>query len=98
MKLPELVCVREFGTDTVFAKRIEERLPWFVRTPQGSLLERSDKNLRNAGEGAALRLHPDVNPRAHEEESTGEEHEGSGDGEAEGPADVGLDVDDDCGG
>jgi len=64
----------------------------------GSLLERSNKNLRNAGERAALRIHPDVNPGAHEEESTGEEHEGNRDGEAKGPANVGLDVDDDGGG
>ena len=69
MKLPELVCVREFEIDRVLEKRIEERLSQFVRMLQGFLLEHSDKNLRNADEGVALSFHPDINPHAHREES-----------------------------
>jgi len=93
-----LVCVGELRIKRVLARGIEEQSRGVIRILQRSLLECSNKNLSNAGERAALGLHPDVNPRADEEEGAGEEHEDSGDGEAEGPADVSLDVYDDSGG
>ena len=53
-----------------------------------------DQDFRHVGKDAALRGLADVKAAAQEKDEDGEDEAGGGNGEAEGPTNAGLDIDD----
>lgn len=93
--LPELISVRKAGVDGIGGNVVKKRGPFLVGQGQASLLESSHQHTHDAGERTPIGFQFDVNPGAHEEECTGEEHEKRRNGQAPSPAEFRLDVNDD---
>lgn len=81
-------------------RRVEQQLSCPTGTGREvkfAVADGGDKNLREAGEGAAFGADADVEAGPHEEDGAGEAHEQRRHGEPQRPVDAALEVDDDGG-
>lgn len=96
MELLELIGVFQLGDKAAFVGRVKQFLLWQLWYLDSPLLECCHEHLCEASERAPFGLHFHVQLRADEEGNARQEHQHSRYGKAEGPAYVGLHINDNC--